>query len=107
MKAGFVSETVIALYCNVCGQPYEDDEGPTMFSTIEEAVSYVRGPYCNWETDGETVTCDHCIAVRQCQAQGHVWQEWYTYPLSQGGAPGMARARFCDVCRARESGLLP
>ncbi|WP_280331053.1 hypothetical protein [Nocardia wallacei] len=79
MKAGFVTETAVVVYCHSCGETFgacSDCWHPLLFSTAEEATRFLSDlNVCQgWQTDGDQVLCDVCAVIAECEAtEGHDW----------------------------------
>ena len=73
MKRGFVTETHLVIYCEVCGDHYADDDGESIcFDNRGQAVRHLAyDETTGWAYDGDTVRCRTCENAQQCRDYGH------------------------------------
>ncbi|MFI9506796.1 hypothetical protein [Nocardia sp. NPDC052566] len=99
MKAGFVIEEHVVVYCDGCGDHYsEKDNESICFHSIAQAIAYfsAHSATVGWVYDGDRILCDGCIATLHCLQYGHTYPDtWQTtvWPLGK-----LTRSRSCAEC---------
>lgn len=99
MKRGFVTETHVVIYCDMCGDIYTENTGESIcFDSTQQAVDYIqtRSAGVGWLYDGDRIWCDGCIAADHCDRMGHQFPDtWQTTKRLLGIS---TRLRTCTVC---------
>ncbi|WP_280409130.1 hypothetical protein [Nocardia brasiliensis] len=99
MKRGFVTETHVVIYCDMCGDVYTENTGESIcFDSTQQAVSYLqhRSAGVGWVYDGDRVWCDGCMAADHCDRTGHQYPEHWQMTARLLGVS--TRSRACMVC---------
>ncbi|WP_029893564.1 hypothetical protein [Nocardia brasiliensis] len=108
MKRGFVTENHTVIYCDLCGDVYDEDGSESIcFDTVQQAVSYLesRPTGVSWVYDGDRIWCDGCIAADHCDRNGHQFPAIAKAKKRLRGTS--TRARLCRVCGIADGEVQP
>lgn len=101
MKTGFVTECHVVIYCDGCGDAYQEGQDESIcFDSIGQAIGYLTavGAGVGWAFDGDKILCDGCQATARCESAGHHFPEPRRWPLGS-----KSDIRACSVCGINES----